>query len=81
MLRAGGGGKGGSCYRTNQPHLKSHLTPLGLRVLVLKVGRKSANLNFYALRWKDRFPSRLGWNPCFLLRWMEKPRCFSLGLS
>ena len=48
MLRAGGGGKGGSCYRTNRPHLKSHLTPLGLRVLVLKVGRKSANLNFYA---------------------------------
>lgn len=43
----GGGGKGGSYYRTNQPYLKSHLTPPGLSVLLLKVERKSAKLHFY----------------------------------
>ena len=43
----GGGGKGGSYCRTNQPYLKSRLTPLGLSVVLLKVGRKSTKLDFY----------------------------------
>lgn len=40
------GGEGGSHSRTNQPHLRNHLSPLGLSVPVCKMGRRPAALEF-----------------------------------